>query len=250
MNFFKKQFLILSSFCIGMNGLSLQKLDCAYVNMAFLQEIDQALNHQSNKMDNGNYLATKADAPKLYAMVKKLTESFDIPMPRVYLYNGGDARALSLTQTNGEFEIGIDELRNLTSSQIETIIAHELAHLKKHHKLKGIAIASFLILANITASVLAFKRTSPISSRIVKSMLLFVALALIELPFLYAYKRAIEKEADLLSAQVTKKPQVLLSVYRKWHDQAVAQNKDELSDHPSFEEKEKYLGRDYLQFNL
>lgn len=88
----------------------------------------------SDKIALSTYRAqplTRAQAPKIYAMVERLAAKADIPMPGVYLVPGQAANAFATGRDPEHAAVAVTEgiVRMLSDEELEGVIAHELTHI-------------------------------------------------------------------------------------------------------------------------
>jgi heat shock protein HtpX len=89
----------------------------------------------SDKMVLAMYRAQPLDerqAPELHAMVRRLAQRAQIPMPRVYLIPGDTPNAFATGRNPEHAAIAVTEgiLRILDQDELEGVLAHELSHVK------------------------------------------------------------------------------------------------------------------------
>src|SRR5213078_2471884 len=74
----------------------------------------------------------EASAPRLYAIVHRLTTRAGIPMPRVYLIPTETPNAFATGRDPQHAAVAVTEgiMRLLTDDELEGVLAHELAHVK------------------------------------------------------------------------------------------------------------------------
>ena len=72
----------------------------------------------------------EAQAPALYAMVRRLTTRAGIPMPRVYLIPSDTPNAFATGRSPEHAAVAVTEgiMRLLDEEELEGVLAHELAH--------------------------------------------------------------------------------------------------------------------------
>jgi len=74
----------------------------------------------------------EAEAPALYAMVRRLATRAQIPMPRVYMIASDTPNAFATGRNPEHAAIAVTEgiLRILDQDELEGVLAHELSHVK------------------------------------------------------------------------------------------------------------------------
>src|SRR5713226_3831636 len=73
-----------------------------------------------------------AEAPELYALVKRLTERDGLPMPRLYLVPDPTPNAFATGRDPEHAAVAVNQglLEILSQDEVEGVIAHELSHVK------------------------------------------------------------------------------------------------------------------------
>lgn len=165
---------------------------------------------------------TKDQAPKLYSIVEKLTQTANLPMPKVYVVEDPTPNAFA-TGRNPEHAAvcattGI--LKILNDDEIEGVLGHELAHVKHRDILTG-TIAATLV-GTITyiaqmagwAAMFGSGRSDDRGGGLGSLFLLIVspiAATLLQL----AISRSREFSADAGGAEFSHKPLALASALNK-----------------------------------
>ena len=72
------------------------------------------------------------EAPELYAMVNKLSQSASLPMPKIYLIPSDAPNAFATGRNPHHAVVAVTRgiLRLLNPSELEGVLAHEIAHIK------------------------------------------------------------------------------------------------------------------------
>jgi len=101
----------------------------------------------SDKMVLAMYRAQpieEAQAPALYATVRRLTTRAQIPMPRVYLIPSDTPNAFATGRNPEHAAVAVTEgiLRILDQDELEGVLAHELSHVKNRDTLVGTIAAT------------------------------------------------------------------------------------------------------------
>jgi len=134
----------------------------------------------------------------------------------------------------------------LTEAELESVLAHEIGHYKKHHTLKllAVSIVSVFVAFGATAwlarepwfyRAFGFEHHGGfVAANIVPALLLFALLAgTISFwlsPFVHIWSRRFEYEADAFARAATGKPQSLVQALRKLSEK----NLSNLTPHPLY----------------
>ena len=140
----------------------------------------------------------------VYELVKRTADRFHFPMPKIVVANTlvPNAAASGLSASHGVVLITTGLLVQLEEEEIDSVLGHEFGHLKGHDPLwlYGLMGSEFLFRFYV---ILAF---FPI---IFSSLLLFLVYFWAVMTLLYFVAKFFEARADLTSAMVVGKPQVL-----------------------------------------
>lgn len=103
----------------------------------------------------GSTPITEAEAPELYAMVRRLTQRAGIPMPSIYLTPSEQPNAFATGRNPEHAVVAVTGglLRILDRSEVEGVIAHEIAHIKNRDILIGTIAASMAGAVSMIANV-------------------------------------------------------------------------------------------------
>lgn len=87
---------------------------------------------------------TEAQAPDLYAMVRRLVQKAGLPMPKVYIIPEEALNAFATGRNPEHGVVAVTEgiMRALDREELEGVIAHELAHIKNRDILTGTIVAT------------------------------------------------------------------------------------------------------------
>ncbi len=98
---------------------------------------------------------SEEEVPELYAIVRRLTQRAGLPMPRIYITPSPQPNAFATGRNPAHAAVAVTEglLRILNKTELEGVLAHELAHVKNRDVLVGTIAATFAgaisMLANI-----------------------------------------------------------------------------------------------------
>ncbi len=164
----------------------------------------------------GLILLTEERAPKTYAIIKQLADKLEMEMPLVFLmgykkiYN---AFAVSFAQSMSAMILGEELLQTLTLEELETVIAHELAHIKKNHVPKKIALITGAFSFSLGAAYIVAKLCKNVEEPAGKfgiGYATFLPTFIATQCIIQWFCRKFEKEADMQAVEVTKNPLALV----------------------------------------
>ena len=167
----------------------------------------------------------EAQAPGLYAIVRRLTTRASLPMPRVYLIPTDTPNAFATGRNPHHAAIAVTEgiMRLLDDEELEGVLAHELAHVKNRDVLVSTIAATLAgaitYLAHMAQWAAMFGgRSSDDENRggnplglILMAVLAPLAAMLVQL----AVSRAREFQADATGARVAGRPWGLAQALEK-----------------------------------
>lgn len=164
------------------------------------------------------------EAPELYKMVKNLSDQAEIPMPKLFIIPTQAPNAFATGRDPEHATIAVSKgiLELLTPSELETVIAHEMTHIKNRDTLTqavaGTVAGAITYLGQILSFGLLFGPVSRDSRRGQNplGLLFLIVLAPLSASLLQlAISRTREYAADLGSAQITGNPSALASALQK-----------------------------------
>ncbi len=179
----------------------------------------------SDKMVLAHYHAVEVDehsAPGLIAIVRRLAEKADIPMPRVYIIPEKVPNAFATGRNPEHAAVAVTEglLDLLSEEEIEAVLAHELSHVRHYDILVGTVAATIAGAIAWIANIMQFgaffgggrdeESPNPIVMLIL-SIILPLAAAVIQM----AVSRSREFMADEGAAYLTGHPEWLESALMK-----------------------------------
>lgn len=183
----------------------------------------------SNKLVLKHYHAVKVDensAGGLYAIVRRLANAANVPMPSVYIIPEQIPNAFATGRNPNNAAVAVTEglLNLLSENEIEGVLAHEMSHVRHYDILIGSVAAVFAgaiaILANFAKFGAVFggnenNRQNGILM-IVAAIIMPIAAAIIQM----AISRSREYKADAGAANLTKHPEWLISALSKLENYA------------------------------
>jgi heat shock protein HtpX len=166
-------------------------------------------------------VVSEDEEPKLYAMMRKLTDEVDLPMPRMAIMPSPIPNAFatgrSLKRAVVVVTRGIRDV--LTDEELEAVLAHELAHIKSRDMMT-MTIGSFLISVAAmiinNASIMAFVSNNRDSESgrgfivFIVTMIVVVIMYIVGTLVTMAISRYREFAADRNSAYITNNPDALI----------------------------------------
>lgn len=181
---------------------------------------------------------TRASAPRLYRRLESLCGRMKLPVPDIVVARTGEPNAFAISGPDGGVVvIDVALIRLLTPAELDTVVAHELAHLEGYDSLirtlsfTGIqtivlvlllSLAPFILLLTGVSKALAWARGQPsewtrgIAWQLQQLLLTLVMLAPLVVTFLlFARSRRREFAADRRAAEVTGNPVALARAIRK-----------------------------------
>jgi heat shock protein HtpX len=162
---------------------------------------------------------TETEQPELYAIVRRLTTQIDMPTPSIYVIDSPQPNAFATGRSPKKAAVAVTTgiLQVLDYSELEGVLAHELAHVKNRDILIS-SIAAMLGAAIAIIGRMALfsgggNRNNPLGFIGVIVSLLVAPLAAMLIRF--AISRTREFHADQTGAGITGQPLQLASALEK-----------------------------------
>jgi heat shock protein HtpX len=158
----------------------------------------------------------REDNPELYVIVSNLATKAQLPMPKVYIVNEAMANAFATGRDPQHAAVAVTSgiLDILTPRQLEAVLAHELTHVKNRDILISTIAATLAAAIMMTARfAMFFGGGSRDNDRggAVGMILLMILAPIAALLVQMAISRSREYAADNGSAEITGRPQELIS---------------------------------------
>ncbi|UTW55573.1 zinc metalloprotease HtpX [Kordiimonas sp. SCSIO 12610] len=162
-------------------------------------------------------------APELHQMVERLSYQANLPVPKIYIIesNQPNAFATGRNPENAAVAATTGLLERLNYSEIEGVMAHELAHIKNRDTLTMTITATIAGAISMLANFALFfgdNRNNPLG--IIGTLLVMFLAPVAAMLVQMAISRAREYEADKTGAEICGNPQGLANALRKLHDGA------------------------------
>jgi heat shock protein HtpX len=167
--------------------------------------------------------ATEEEAPRLYAIVRKLSTQAELPMPKVYVIPGNSPNAFATGRNPDHAAVAATEgiLAMLSEDELEGVISHELAHVKHRDILTGTIVAAMagtIILVSrmaMYASIFGGGSRDRENSNPIGEILLLILAPIAAMLIQFAVSRSREFAADEGGAKICGKPLSLANALRK-----------------------------------
>jgi heat shock protein HtpX len=160
---------------------------------------------------------SEAQAPKIYAMVRRLCTRSRLPMPRIYLIPSQSANAFATGRDPQHAAVALTQgiIQMMPDDELEGVIAHELSHILYRDTLTQAVAATVAAAISSIAQFASYgmmfgmgnrdgQRANPIG--MILAIVLAPAAAMV---IQFAISRTREFEADAGAARMTGKPRSL-----------------------------------------
>ncbi|HIK43892.1 MAG TPA: M48 family metalloprotease [Leptolyngbyaceae cyanobacterium M65_K2018_010] len=167
---------------------------------------------------------SRAQAPELYALVERLSQAAEIPMPAVYLVPSPAANAFATGRDPSHAAVAVTEgiVNLLSPEELEGVIAHELSHILNRDTLTQAvaatiagAISSLAYMAQWASYGMAYNRDENRGPNPIGLLLAVIVAPLAATLIQMTISRTREFEADAGSARLTQNPRALASALQK-----------------------------------
>lgn len=164
---------------------------------------------------------SRQDANGLYAIVERVSQKANLPLPQVYIIPDSTPNAFATGRNPSHAAVAVTEglLELLDDEEIEAVLAHELSHVRHYDILVGTVAATIAGAIGVIANMMQFgamfggsreNRPNPIVM-IALAIILPLAAAVIQM----AISRNREYMADEGAARLTEHPEWLQSALAK-----------------------------------
>ena len=163
----------------------------------------------------------ESQAPRLFGIVRKLTQQAGLPMPKVYMIPADQPNAFATGRNPSHAAVAVTEgiMRLLNEDELEGVLAHELAHVKHRDILIG------TIAATIAGAVMMLSRMALFfgggrdndegGGNAIAALLMMILAPIAALLIQMAISRSREYGADEGGAEISGKPLALAHALAK-----------------------------------
>ena len=169
---------------------------------------------------------SEAEAPELFAMVRKLAQRAGLPMPKVYIMDQDQPNAFATGRNpeHGAVAVTTGIMRILSREELEGVLAHELAHIKHRDILVGTVAATIAgaisYLAQMAQWAMIFGGRSSDEERggnPIAALVMMIVGPIAAMMVQMAISRSREYGADAGGAEISGNPLHLAGALRKLH---------------------------------
>jgi heat shock protein HtpX len=201
--------LIAFVIALAMNGFAYWNSDKLVLRMHGAQEVDAG------------------SAPELHAIVARLAERAQLPMPRVYIMHNDQPNAFATGRDPEHAAVAVTTglLQRLDEREIAGVLAHELAHVRNRDTLTMTITATLAGAIGMLGNFAFFfigsrdQRDNPLGA--VGALLAMIVAPLAAMLVQFAISRSREYEADRVGAAICGEPLALASALAKIHNTAL-----------------------------
>jgi heat shock protein HtpX len=229
MNQFKTLALLslLSGLLVGLGYLIIGGPTGIFVGLAIAAISNLGSWYFSDKIALSAYQAqpiTREQAPEVYAIVERLSQEAEIPMPGVYIVPSPAANAFATGRNPSHAAVAVTEgiVNMLTAEELEGVIAHELSHIINRDTLTqavaatiGGAISSLAYMAQWASYGMAYNRDENRGPNPIGLLLAVIVAPLAATLIQMTISRTREFEADAGAGRLTKNPRALATALQK-----------------------------------
>lgn len=178
---------------------------------------------------------TSAESPELYAIVQRLADRGNIPVPKVYTMDTPMANAFATGRDPSHAAVAVTTgiMRLLNRDELEGVLAHELTHVKNRDTLISAVAATIAGVITILASMArwslifgGFGRDDEGAADMVGILVMSILAPLAAVVIQLAISRSREFMADAGGAELCGKPMALANALSKLQNSAGAVKAD------------------------
>lgn len=166
--------------------------------------------------------ARQSERPKLYKIVKEVSNLSDLPMPKVYVIPSEQSNAFACGRSPEHSAVACTEgiLKLMTEDELKGVIAHEFAHIKNRDTLISTVAGTVAGIISFIANMFMWSaifggRDDDSRGNIFSLLILAIITPLIASLIHVAISRSREYQADETGARIVKNPLGLASALEK-----------------------------------
>ena len=192
----------------------------------------------SDKIVLKMYNAREVDersAPEFYRMIRELTQTAQLPMPKVYIIDEAQPNAFATGRNpeNAAVAATTGIMRILSERELRGVMAHELAHVRNRDTLISTISASIAgAISSFAHFGLLFGGGRDRDVHPALALLVMILAPIAAMLIQMAISRSREFEADRTGAEISNDPDALASALRKIHNYAHQIPMDTVEQHP------------------
>lgn len=168
---------------------------------------------------------TESEAPELYSIVRHLSQSAGLPMPKIYVIDAYQPNAFATGRNpeHGVVAVTTGIMRVLTREELAGVLAHELAHIKHRDILVSTIAAaiagaiSYLAQMAQWAMIFGGSNRDEEGGNPIVALIMMIVAPIAAMLVQMAISRAREYGADEGGAQIVGNPMALANALRKLH---------------------------------
>jgi heat shock protein HtpX len=198
------------------------------IGLAFALIINFVSYWWSDKIVLKMYKAKEADQNEhsdLYSMIKEISHSAKLPMPKVYIVDTPQANAFATGRNpkHGVVAVTTGIMKILERNELKGVIAHEMAHIKNRDILIGTvaatiaAVISYVAMMARWAAIFGGMGGRDNDNNLLELLVLAIVAPLMAVIIQMAISRSREYIADETGAKLIKDPFSLASALEKIH---------------------------------
>ena len=156
----------------------------------------------------------ESEAPRIYAMVRELTDTAKMPMPRLYSIPQQQPNAFATGRSPDKSAVALTEgiMRLLSPDELRGVIAHELAHIRNRDTLvQSVAAAIGGAITYLAYMLLWFGGDDESPFGLIGALALVLLAPIAATIIQLAISRQREYSADATGAQISGNPESLAS---------------------------------------
>lgn len=161
-------------------------------------------------------------APELYAMIDRLRQRAELPMPKVYVIPSDQPNAFATGRNPSHAAVAVTNgiVRRLSREELEGVIGHELAHVKNRDILTSSVAATLGAAITLLARFGLFFGGDRDRGNAVSALLMLILAPIAAVLIQMAISRAREYVADRDGARICGRPRALASALARLQEGA------------------------------